>query len=140
MRIIIYTLFLLTLLNVNVLSAAVDNNYTYQFNTESQQTQFDRLTHELRCLVCQNETLADSNAPLAKDLRKKIAVQIIAGATDQDIMNFLIKRYGDFILYKPRLIVTTYLLWFAPGIFLFLGLVLWWRIARSQQINNQQTN
>ena len=94
-------LMVFTLIYMHQLFAA-DNNYTYQFNTQNQQMQFYRVTHELRCLVCQNETLADSNAPLAKDLRQKIALQIIAGASDKGILNYLINRYGDFILYKPR--------------------------------------
>lgn len=113
---------------------AAEDNYNYHFNSQKQQTQFYRVTHELRCLVCQNETLADSNAPLAKDLRQKIATQITAGATDKEILNYLINRYGDFILYKPRLMSTTYLLWFSPAILLLLGMIVWWRISRLRQI------
>ena len=137
MRIFIYIIILSTLISAKVVSAAADDNYTYQFNSESQQAQFDQLTHELRCLVCQNETLADSNAPLAKDLRNKIAAQITAGDSDQEIVDYLIKRYGDFILYKPRLNSTTYVLWFSPALLLLFGIVLWWRISRSQQLIQQ---
>ena len=137
MRIFIYIIILSTLISAKVVSAAADDNYTYQFNSESQQAQFDQLTHELRCLVCQNETLADSNAPLAKDLRNKIAAQITAGDSDQEIVDYLIKRYGDFILYKPRLNSTTYVLWFSPALLLLFGIVLWWRISSSQQLIQQ---
>src|ERR1051326_3566126 len=70
------------------------------------------LTEQLRCLVCQNETLADSRADLAEDLRKQIRKQMKQGKSDQEIIAFLTERYGDFVLYKPPVKSTTYLLWF----------------------------
>ena len=79
------------------------------------------LTEQLRCLVCQNETLADSQAPLAEDLRQQIREQIKAGKSDQEIMAFLTQRYGDFVLYKPPVKPKTYLLWFLPFILLIAG-------------------
>ncbi|HYX30125.1 MAG TPA: cytochrome c-type biogenesis protein [Pyrinomonadaceae bacterium] len=79
------------------------------------------LTEQLRCLVCQNETLADSRADLAEDLRKQIREQIKAGKSDQEIIAYLTDRYGDFVLYKPPVKKTTYLLWFGPFLFLFVG-------------------
>ena len=81
-----------------------------------------RLAQELRCLVCQNETLADSRADLAEDLRGEIREQIKAGKSDREIIAFLTQRYGDFILYRPRVTYTTYLLWFGPFILLLGGL------------------
>jgi len=72
------------------------------------------LTQQVRCLVCQNETLADSRAELAEDLRKQIREQMKAGKSDQEILAFLTQRYGDFVLYNPPVKVTTYLLWFGP--------------------------
>src|ERR1700716_3897011 len=72
------------------------------------------LTQQVRCLVCQNETLADSRAELAEDLRKQIREQMKAGKSDQEILVFLTQRYGDFVLYNPPVKVTTYLLWFGP--------------------------
>ena len=80
------------------------------------------LSKELRCLQCQNQTLADSPAGLAADLRREIRVQMKAGKSDQEIVAFLTQRYGDFILYKPRVTYTTYLLWFGPFILLLGGL------------------
>jgi cytochrome c-type biogenesis protein CcmH len=80
------------------------------------------LAQELRCLVCQNETLADSRADLAEDLRQEIREQIKAGKSDKEIIAFLTQRYGDFILYKPRVTYTTYLLWFGPFVLLLGGL------------------
>lgn len=82
------------------------------------------LSKELRCLQCQNQTLADSPAGLAADLRREIRVQMKAGKSDQEIVAFLTQRYGDFILYKPRVTFTTYLLWFGPFVLLLGGLYL----------------
>ncbi|HYW72878.1 MAG TPA: cytochrome c-type biogenesis protein [Pyrinomonadaceae bacterium] len=93
------------------------------------------LTEQLRCLVCQNETLADSHADLAEDLRKQIREQIKAGKSDQEIIAFLTDRYGDFVLYKPPIKTTTYLLWFGPFVFLVGGtLVLYRYLSRRRQM------
>lgn len=80
------------------------------------------LSKELRCLVCQNETLADSQADLAADLRREIREQIKAGKSDKEIIEFLTARYGQFILYRPQVTPTTYLLWFGPFVLLIGGL------------------
>ena len=88
------------------------------------------LSKELRCLVCQNETLADSQAGLAEDLRREIREQIKAGKSDQEIISFLTQRYGQFILYRPRVTTTTYLLWFGPFVLLIGGLVVLFRYIR----------
>lgn len=80
------------------------------------------LSQELRCLVCQNETLADSRADLAEDLRREIREQMRAGKSDKEIIAFLTERYGQFILYRPRVTPTTYLLWFGPFVLLLAGL------------------
>ena len=85
------------------------------------------LSQELRCLVCQNETLADSRAGLAEDLRREIREQIKAGKSDKEIIAFLTARYGDFVLYRPRVTPTTYLLWFGPFVLLAVGLVVLYR-------------
>ena len=77
------------------------------------------LAVELRCLVCQNQTLADSNAPLAEDLRREVREMIVKGMSDREIIDFLVARYGDFVLYRPPWKLTTTLLWVGP--FLLLG-------------------
>lgn len=93
------------------------------------------LTEQLRCLVCQNETLADSHADLAEDLRKQIREQMKAGKTDQQIIAFLTERYGDFVLYKPPVKATTYLLWFGPFVFLVGGTAVLYRyLSRRRQM------
>lgn len=94
----------------------------YTFQTPTQKARFEKLTGELRCLVCQNETLAESGATLASDLRKEIHNKILAGESDSDILHWLVIRYGDFILYRPPFHAATLLLWFGPLIFLIIGL------------------
>jgi cytochrome c-type biogenesis protein CcmH len=85
------------------------------------------LANELRCLVCQNQTLADSNAPLAVDLRNQIREQIVAGKSEQDVVDFMVARYGDFVLYRPPLKASTLALWIGPFVFLAAGA---WMLAR----------
>jgi cytochrome c-type biogenesis protein CcmH len=91
------------------------------------------LTEQLRCLVCQNETLADSRADLAEDLRKQIREQMRAGKSDQEILAFLTQRYGDFVLYKPPVKATTYLLWFGPFILLVVGTLVLYRYLKHRR-------
>jgi cytochrome c-type biogenesis protein CcmH len=89
------------------------------------------LTAELRCLVCQNESLADSNAPLALDLKREIAQRIAAGDSDAQIIDFLVERYGDFVTYRPPLRAGTLLLWLGPPALLLAGGALLWRRLRD---------
>lgn len=91
------------------------------------------LSRELRCLVCQNETLADSRADLAEDLRNQIREQMKAGKSDKEIIGFLTQRYGDFVLYRPPIRPTTYLLWFGPFCFLLVGLILLFRYVKKRR-------
>jgi cytochrome c-type biogenesis protein CcmH len=91
------------------------------------------LSQELRCLVCQNETLADSRADLAVDLRNQIREQMKAGKSDQEIIAFLTERYGDFVLYRPPVRPTTYLLWFGPFALLIAGLFLLYRYVNQRR-------
>lgn len=91
------------------------------------------LSRELRCLVCQNETLADSRADLAVDLRNEIREQMKAGKTDQEIIAFLTARYGDFVLYRPPVKATTYFLWFGPFVLLLAGLFVLFRYLKQRR-------
>src|SRR5213080_4933485 len=91
------------------------------------------LTEQLRCLVCQNETLADSRADLAEDLRKGIREQMKQGKSDQEIIAFLTQRYGDFVLYKPPVKATTYLLWFGPFVLLIAGTFVLFRFLKRRR-------
>lgn len=91
------------------------------------------LTEQLRCLVCQNETLADSRADLAEDLRRQIREQMKAGKSDQEIIAFLTDRYGDFVLYNPPVKRTTYLLWFGPFVLLIGGTGVLYRYLKRRR-------
>src|SRR3977135_1155052 len=91
------------------------------------------LTQQLRCLVCQNETLADSRADLADDLRREIREQMKAGKSDQEIIGFLTQRDGDFVLYRPRVKPVTYLLWFGPFVLLVSGMLMLYRYVKQRR-------
>ena len=91
------------------------------------------LAHELRCLVCQNQTLADSSAPLAVDLRNQIREQLKAGKSERDVLDFMVARYGDFVLYRPPFKASTAALWLGPFVLLVLGaLILYRRLVRKR--------
>jgi len=92
-----------------------------------------KLSEKLRCLVCQNQTIADSNAELAQDLRRQIAELITAGKTDDEIVDYMVARYGDFVLYQPPVKPTTVLLWAGPGLLLLVGFVGLARIVRARR-------
>jgi cytochrome c-type biogenesis protein CcmH len=91
------------------------------------------LASELRCLVCQNQTIADSNADLALDLRREIREQIKAGKSDAQILDFMTTRYGDFVLYRPPLKMTTVLLWFGPLLLVIVGVIVLVRVMRARR-------
>jgi cytochrome c-type biogenesis protein CcmH len=92
-----------------------------------------RLSEQLRCLVCQNQTIAESNAELAVDLRRQVREQIAAGRSDQEIIDYMTARYGDFVLYKPPVRGTTLLLWGGPALLLVVGIVALLHILRQRR-------
>ncbi|MDD5460944.1 MAG: cytochrome c-type biogenesis protein CcmH [Methylococcales bacterium] len=94
-----------------------------QLPDPKQQETYETLTKELRCLVCQNQTIADSNADLAADLRRQVYEMLLQGKSRQEIVQFMTDRYGDFVLYKPAFKGKTSILWIAPVIFLLTGLI-----------------
>lgn len=100
--------------------------------SEADDARWHRLNQELRCLVCQNQSIADSNAELAQDLRGQVKEMMIAGQTDDQIRLYMTERYGDFVLYRPPFKRQTWLLWLGPFLMLGLGLVIAWRIARGR--------
>ena len=102
------------------------------FDDPALQARYETIGRELRCLVCQNQTIADSNATLAQDLRREVREMIAAGKSDDEIRTFMVDRYGDFVLYKPRMTPVTYLLWAAPVLLLLLGSFLGLRYIRKQ--------
>ncbi len=94
------------------------------------------ITAELRCLVCQNQTIADSNADLAVDLRRQVREMLVRGDSQQQILDYMTARYGDFVLYRPPLKPTTAILWFAPGVLLVAGLLLLLYVLRRRSRMN----
>ncbi|GAB6068485.1 cytochrome c-type biogenesis protein CcmH [Methylothermus subterraneus] len=103
-----------------------------QFPNPELEARYLRLIEELRCLVCQNQSLADSNADLAEDLRGEVYNLLLAGKSDREIIDFLVDRYGDFVLYRPPLKPATFFLWFGPFAGLALGGVAFWRFTRRR--------
>jgi cytochrome c-type biogenesis protein CcmH len=110
-------------------SHAVD---TTQMPTPALQERYLGLTHELRCMQCQNEAIADSPVSLAADLRRQVAEMLIAGKSDDDVRNYMVARYGDFILFRPRVSSKTIWLWSAPGILLLIGAAVAVRVTRQR--------
>jgi len=96
----------------------------------AQRERYQQLAEELRCLVCQNQTLADSGAELALDLRHQVESMIAAGHSNDEIKHFLVERYGDFVLYRPPMQRNTWVLWGAPFALLVIGAIAWWRVQR----------
>lgn len=90
------------------------------------------ISAELRCLVCQNQTIADSHASLAQDLREQVRQMLRAGKSDQEVLAFMTERYGDFVLYRPPVRSTTMLLWFGPLLLMAGGLFALWRVLRRR--------
>ena len=102
------------------------------FKDRAEEVRFQNLTHELRCLVCQNQDLADSEADLAKDLRRQVFEMMQSGKSDDQIKQYLVSRYNDFVLYDPPLHAGTWLLWFGPFVLLALGAFAVLRILRQR--------
>lgn len=114
---------LTTLLLALWLGSASASILTYTFDNPEDEARFKQLSEELRCLVCQNQNLADSNADLARDLRRQVYEMIQQGKSNKEITDYMVARYGDFVLYRPPVKSSTALLWVGPFIFLVLGLV-----------------
>ena len=111
------------------------------FATHEQEERFKKLTEELRCLVCQNQNLADSDAVLAHDLKSEVHEMLLAGRTDEQIKQFMVERYGDFVLYRPPVQNNTYALWLGP-LLLLLGGAWILRVnikKRAQLLNAEDT-
>lgn len=114
------SLILIFLLLLSPLANAVD---AYQFSNPEQEATYNTLVSELRCLVCQNQTIGDSNADLAADLRRQVHEMLQQGKSKDEILQFMTERYGDFVLYNPPFKAKTGLLWLGPVTFLIIGVV-----------------
>ena len=121
---------LLSLCNLTLSFAGLES---LNFANSQQELRYKKIITELRCLVCQNQNLADSNADLAKDLRKKAHAMILAGQSDAQIIDFMVARYGDFVRYRPPFKPSTVLLWISPALLLGIGLGVVWRVTRRSR-------
>ena len=112
------------------LFAQVADPAPLRFQNASEEQRFHALVTELRCVMCQNQSLADSNAQIAHDLRREVLALMRQGKSDAQIRDYLVARYGEFVLYKPRIEEKTWLLWFGPALLLLGGGVLVARVVR----------
>ncbi|HEY5717622.1 MAG TPA: cytochrome c-type biogenesis protein [Motiliproteus sp.] len=126
-------LVLLMLVGSGLTKAAIE---AYEFRDEQAKEQFRELTEVLRCPKCQNQNLADSNAPIAKDMREKIHAMVEEGESTQSIVDFMVARYGDFVNYRPRRDSSTALLWYGPIVLLALGGLVVVLITRRRSRSN----
>ena len=125
-------IFLVFFLLACITSARATTSSIYEFSTNKHRHQFNELITQLRCMVCVNETLADSDASLAKDMRLQVYQMVKAGKTNKEIKHYLSTRYGDFILFKPPVNSTTWVLWFGPFLFLFIGFTILFGVVRKK--------
>lgn len=125
-------IFLLGLLLIAPVSYA--ETEAYEFESAQMEADYKKLINELRCLVCQNQNLAGSNADLAKDLRHQTYQMLMQGKSSDDVVDYMVARYGDFVMYRPRFKPSTLLLWLGPFILLVLVLVLVIRHMRQKQV------
>ncbi len=107
-----------------------------QFTDRAEEKRFHALVSELRCVMCQNQSLADSNAQIAHDLRREVLNLMREGRSDAEVKQFLVARYGEFVLYRPRVEATTWLLWFGPALLLLVGGVVVARVVRRHAGND----
>ncbi len=133
MKKLIQPLFILVSLLLTVLASADEGSDTLEFKNDDQRSQYQRLTEELRCPKCQNQNIADSNAPIAKDLRNEVHRLILEGGNEDQIVNFMVERYGNFVVYKPKFDTSTYLLWLGPAVIALLGLMIVILSARKKR-------
>lgn len=118
---------------------------TFKFKDDVTKVRFQALSKELRCPKCQNQNLADSNSPIAMDLRRELYELLQQGKADSEIINFMVSRYGEFVLYRPRVSSVTYILWFGPALLILIGVIVVIVILRKKpatkenlELNTQQ--
>ena len=115
--------------------AQVSDPAPLQYRDSAEEARFHHLASELRCVMCQNQSLADSNAQIAHDLRREVLDLMQQGKSDAEIKRFLVDRYGEFVLYKPGMAGNTWLLWFGPALLLLAGTAIVFRIVRKRSGN-----
>ena len=123
--------FFLLLSGFSAMSLAVIEGHKYPFDNQLDTERFNQLAEDLRCPKCQNQNLADSNAPVARDMRDKVYELMQQGKSDDEVVGYMVDRYGDFVRYNPPMRTNTFLLWFGPLIIFALGLVLLVMVRRG---------
>lgn len=131
MRIFLLAL-LLALAPGLVMGQAAQNPAPLEFRDQAEEQRFRNLVAELRCVMCQNQSLSDSDAQIAHDLRREVLGLMREGRSDAEVKDFLVARYGEFVLYRPRVSSSTWLLWFGPALVLLAGAVVVVRIVRKR--------
>ena len=127
--------FILVLLLITSVYAAID---TYEFKDKDKELRFHELSADMRCPKCQNQNLADSNAAIATDLKQKIYLMLEADKSDTEIVDYMVARYGDFVLYEPRFNAQNAVLWLGPGALLLLGLIVVIWLTRNRNNKNAE--
>src|SRR5690606_6016625 len=130
--------FLLALAPGLALGQAAQDPTPLVFQDDAEEQRFRNLVGELRCVMCQNQSLSDSDAQIAHDLRREVLDLMRSGMDDAQIKDFLVARYGEFVLYRPRVSATTWLLWFGPGLVLLAGIVVVVRIVRRRSAGGSE--
>jgi cytochrome c-type biogenesis protein CcmH len=123
---------LLLMLAPPIAFAQATDTAPLQFNDTAEETRFHKLVAELRCVMCQNQSLADSNAQIARELRREVLDLMRQGKSDREIRDFLVARYGEFVLYRPQVESKTWLLWFGPALVLLAGGFVVARVVRGR--------
>jgi len=122
---------------VGVNQASASPVETFEFRDEVTKIRFQALSKELRCPKCQNQNLADSNSPIAQDLRKELYELLQQGKADSEIVDFMVNRYGEFVLYRPRVSGLTYILWFGPAVLILLGIIVVIVVVRRKPVDKK---
>ncbi|MFK8012532.1 MAG: cytochrome c-type biogenesis protein CcmH [Marinicellaceae bacterium] len=127
------------LLTLILFSASAFSIDIHEFDNENQRLDYQQLTEELRCLVCQNQNIADSDAELAKDLRKEVAKLVKQGQTTVQITDYMVQRYGEFVTYSPPMGFDTVVLWVVPMLVLLIAAFILFRSIKNNSIKTNQT-
>ena len=129
MRFLLSRLIVVLLFAAPIASAVIE---TYSFSSLELEARYHQLSAELRCPKCQNQNIADSNSPIAKDLRRLLHQQLEAGASNEEVNQFMVERYGDFVLYKPRFSGVTMMLWLAPAVLFLMAVIVVFSLLRRR--------
>ncbi len=132
---VVLFVFMVTFFSSQAIASPVD---TYVFKDKVTEIRFNALNKELRCPKCQNQNLADSNSPIAADLRREVYELLQQGKADIEIVDFMVARYGEFVLYRPRVSSLTYILWYGPAGLLFVGVIVVVIILRRKPVKKVQ--